>query len=362
MKKLKVALVKQDVYQDLYVCPAGTNDPLALLCSSMGRVGPIGLFTKLNADFFIVREEPTRECQTYRKVLPHMADSLKLLKTTTLNQLPGQAFKVPGSDKSNGYYAVSYKDVSWDSYDIIISLNVSLPTRLVSRHPRTLFCYMIGEANLATKRVAFGYDVCLNQEARGHVATKTGVVDFPYTFVGADCLQTLLYQFLGRNSEKRGIYCEINSSTERPVVTTPPTFSGLTSLGHPIRLHKQLISENLTEIYDSKYFVKIGGRRLRGNSIIESISLGTPVLMNPNDVTHKELLPKEAWIVTQEDAYRRIEHLETHRDAYDDLLHKQRDLLNKYVYKAPLDSLMNALTYKRTPRESKLATILRFWR
>lgn len=359
MENVKIALVKQEVYQDLYVCPENEKDPIKILFSSMGRVGPIGLFTKLNADFYIVKEEDSKECQIYKRVLPHMAENLKMLKTTTLNNLPGQGFKRPGCDKSNGYYSVSCYDVDWGNYDIVISINISLPSKLIKQHSNTLFCYMIGEANLATKSVKFGYDVCLNQEARGTVASKLGVIDFPYTFVGVNCLEKLMHQFLGKESEKRGIYAEINSSAERPVTNVPPLFSGLKNLGHTINLHKQLISDNLIEIYNSKYFLKIAGRKLRGNSVIESISLGTPVLMNPDDVIHKELLPKEAWIVTPEDAYRKIEYLDKNADAYNDLLMKERDLLNKYIYQAPLNSLLNCLKYKRNKKSFSFANLFK---
>ena len=42
MNKLKIALVKQEVYQDLYVCPVTEKDPGQILFSSMGRVGECG--------------------------------------------------------------------------------------------------------------------------------------------------------------------------------------------------------------------------------------------------------------------------------------------------------------------------------
>ena len=51
--KPKIALLKQEVYQDLYVCPVTEKDPEAILLSSMGRVGPIGLMAELDADFYI---------------------------------------------------------------------------------------------------------------------------------------------------------------------------------------------------------------------------------------------------------------------------------------------------------------------
>ena len=50
--KPKIALLKQEVYQDLYVCPVTEKDPEAILLSSMGRVGPIGLMAELDADLY----------------------------------------------------------------------------------------------------------------------------------------------------------------------------------------------------------------------------------------------------------------------------------------------------------------------
>ena len=56
MNKPKIALVKQEVYQDLYVCPVTEKNAANILFSSMGRVGPIGLMADLDADFYIVKE------------------------------------------------------------------------------------------------------------------------------------------------------------------------------------------------------------------------------------------------------------------------------------------------------------------
>lgn len=64
-----------------------------ILFSSMGRVGPIGLMAELDADFYIVKEEPEYETQIYRKVIPHISRHLYLLKTETLDKIPGQEFQ-----------------------------------------------------------------------------------------------------------------------------------------------------------------------------------------------------------------------------------------------------------------------------
>ena len=106
MNKLKIALVKQEVYQDLYVCPVTEKDPGQILFSSMGRVGPIALMSDLNADFYIVKEESNKETRIYQKVIPHIAPYLHLLKTETLDKIPGQEFKSPGSPYPNGKYGL----------------------------------------------------------------------------------------------------------------------------------------------------------------------------------------------------------------------------------------------------------------
>ena len=68
----------------------------------MGRVGPIALMSDLNADFYIVKEESNKETRIYQKVIPHIAPYLHLLKTETLDKIPGQEFKSPGSPYRTG--------------------------------------------------------------------------------------------------------------------------------------------------------------------------------------------------------------------------------------------------------------------
>lgn len=345
---LKIALVKQVVYQDLYVCPVTEKDPIKVLFSSMGRVGPMGLLADLDADFYIVDTTDAPETNIWKKVIPHLAKYLPRLKTETLDKIPGQEFKQPGSPYPNGRFAVNVDAVDWGQYDIVISINVSLPTAVVLKYPHTLFAYMIGEANLATSRVYFDYDVALNQMARGFIARHTGrIVDFPYTFVDADTLERILHQATGRPSKKEGIFMEINSTTERPVRHVPPHFKPLTDAGYTILLHKQKIEDNLLSIYDSKYFVKMGGRTIRGNSVAEAISLGSLAIMDKSQVIHKELIIDECDVKTMDEMVALINRLEKDDALYHRLLQKEREVLHRYFFEAPLQSLENCLEDKR---------------
>lgn len=356
MNNLKIALVKQEVYQDLYVCSSTERDAANILFSSQGRVGPIALMEELEADFFIVKEEPEKETQIYRKVIPHIAKHLYLLKTQTLDKIPGQEFKQPGSSHANGDFAVSCYDIDWGKYDVVISINVSLPTQLVLKYPKTLFGYMIGEANMATGKARFGYDITFNQMARGIVANKCGVVDFPYTFVKGDTLERIMQKHLKRSSARKGIFMEINSTKERPVTRAPQHFKPLEDKGYNIILHKQKIYDNLLSIYDSKYFVKMGGRAIRGNSVAEAVSLGSLAIMNRDEVIHGELIIDECNVKTMDEMVHLIDRLEQDPEEYNKLLAKQREVLNNYFYEAPMQSLVNCLQDKRNQTSSKKYT------
>ena len=426
-EQLRIALVKQDVYQDLYVCPASEKDALSILLSSQVRVGPIGLMADLNADFYIVKEERDAETQSYRYIIPHMTPYLRMLKDHTLNELPTQEFMCPGSTHTHGEFSISCQDINWGQYDIVISINVSLPTRIIRQYPRTLFAYMIGEANMATDRARFGYDATLNQMARGRVTTnlrECNEIDFPYTFLKGDTLQKLMERFsraslakqdtllsdreavlpnqetaepnkelslakqeTTRSAElpnleasqskqkailpnqrtvepneelslskqeapqphqREGIFMEINSTTERPVTKIPPHFQPLEDKGYTIILHKQQIDENLQAIYHSKYFLKMGGRPIRGNSVAEAISLGSLVMMNRDEVTHGELIIDECNVKTMEEAVALIDSLEQNPEEYRRLCAKQQQALTELFFEKPLTSLINGLQQKRT--------------
>lgn len=360
-RPLNIAFVKQDVYQDLYVGPSqATADEL--LFSSIMRVGPIGLFTRLNAVFFIVKEDAAPECAAWKVNLPSYQPSwFRELQHKPITQtgFPEARFLQPGSDRNHGEFAVEAGSVDWSAFDVVISINLAIPARIVALHSDVLWCYMSGEATPALDQFARDYDVCLNQETRGIISSRTGVVDFPYTFVGPDCLERILESKLHRPPERRGIYLEINSIPERPVLSVPEHLKPLERSGHPLRLHRQNIRANLEALYDSKYFVKVGGRNIRGNSIIEAISCGVIVIMNPSKVHHSQLLPPESWAHSLEETLALIEHLEKNPQACAALQQAQRERLRHYVFEAPLDSIRNALEFKRLQSRSSPRSRLR---
>lgn len=343
---MRIALVKQEVYQDLYVGDKSFSAS-ELLLSSMCRVGPIGLFTMFNSDFYIVKEEKYRECKIWTKVIPFTKEKFRRLKYEAINKIEGYEFFSPGSDKCNGFYSVHCSSINWNNYDVVISINCSIPYGIIKNHTNVLWAYMIGEANILSENVYFGYDISLNQEIRGIVGGINKVVDFPYTFIGSDCLEKLIYEKINRPSKKDSIYAEINCVEERPVKSVPQIERVCEKVNLKLQVHNQNIYENLVRIYDSKYYLKIGGRKTRGNGAIEAISLGTLVLMCPDDITYSQILPKEAWVFNERDAIEKINYLNSNEDEYIRLLNRERELVNEFIVDYPMYSLGKALKEKR---------------
>lgn len=342
---MRIALVKQDVYQDLYVGDKKMS-PQELLYSSSGRVGPISLFDEYDCDFYIVEEENTSECHMWEKIMPKMVKEFRKLKTETVKAVNGMEFHEPGSDKPNGDYAIKVENIAWGDYDAVISINVSIPTHIVQKYPQVLWAYMIGEANFMLDKVYFGYDVCLNQLIRGENDLIHGVIDFPYTFVNKDHLERILKEDIGV-VEKKGIYGEINTTTERPVKRIPQFEPISEATGEPVLVHKQNIRNNLIEMYKAKYYLKVGGRQTRGNGAIEAISLGTVALLSPSDIICGQILPKEAWVFDVNDAIEKINYLNNNPEEYNRLLELERQLVQQFVINYPKYWLEKAVAVKK---------------
>ncbi|MFC2188315.1 hypothetical protein [Peijinzhouia sedimentorum] len=344
MDKLKIAVVKQVVYQDLYVAANGSN-AAELLFSSMGRVGPIGFFTLHNADFIITKETSDPESRHWEKILATWSkngpDDFRKLNHTTLDKIPGQEFKSPGVNIPPGDFAVEPSSIDWAKYDVVICMNFAVPQSIILQYPNVLWTYMIAEANRFMDKVYYDYDCSLNQESRGIIANSLGILDFPYTYLGPYCLEEILKKELGRESLKNGVYAEVNVVKERPVKIIPH-YEPLKDTGHPIRVHQQLIKDNLREVFDAKYFLKVGGRPTRGNSVAEAISLGTLVLMAPEDLIHTQLLPKETWVRSVAEAKEKIIFLDNHPEEYIRLLALQRQLVKHFIQDCPWQSIENA--------------------
>ncbi len=187
-ERMKVALVKQANFPDLYICPPLTRDYYKY---SPFRSGPLGLMEAFDVDYYIVNEYDSDECRTWRQ-------KINVLKHRSAESW----FNTPNSYAldgiSQGDYAIEVEEIDFSCYDIVISFDIAVPSCMVARHPSILWCYFITEPPMQAYKDSivaplFGYDVFLNQRFRNPNDAQrqaddnnaSHVIDFPYVLAGS---------------------------------------------------------------------------------------------------------------------------------------------------------------------------------
>lgn len=352
---LKLAFVKQDVDRVLYLNSSSAALE-EIIFSSLMKTGPAGFLDASNADFIILKEEADLECQFWKHDKSSLMAFHHIQECRKLKDHPSKTFLkncYSEFDVCADDFSVSYKDIDWASYDIVVCLDIPVPSKVVRNTPGTLWCYYVSEpVHRLFNHVWFGYDCYLNQECFDPRYLKNGVIPCPFTFLKPDTLERVMVSHLKRKSRQSGIYAEINCVKERPVRHVPQ-LDYLSDL-HPIRLHRPVIRENLIDLFDSKYFVKLGGRQIRGNSIVEAISCGTLVLLDPDDLfSHRELIPDSCCVRSAEELRAKIEAFDFDPQAYEAALCEQRELVWTYVYHKPLEAIYQAYEEKKKRKAFK---------
>ena len=159
-RRLRVALVKQEIYPGLY--NTLDQDLRSLLRSSFKHTGPLALFRDCRAEFIILRLEDDTECQVWReKVLDCGQGDFE-------SYLSVPQTKLRDAQAPTAQLARSASAIEWDRFDLVVSIDVSIPTRIVKAHPQVTWAYYISEPcmkayRLSEERPRFGYDLFFNQ-------------------------------------------------------------------------------------------------------------------------------------------------------------------------------------------------------
>ena len=107
----------------------------------------------------------------------------------------------------------------------------------------------------------------------------------------------------------------------------------------PVILHAQDIVENARRLCAAKYFVKIDGRALRGNGVLEVVSAGTLILARRGLVHFHELVHPLGFVQSLDQLLERIRYFETHEDEYLAAVAWQRAAMTELYIQRPLEQL-----------------------
>jgi hypothetical protein len=346
-RRLRLCLVKQNTTYDLYTKTG--PDLLSIASSSNWRSGPLGLWEAFDCEYRIVFESPDRECQIGK------ADWGKW---------------VEGWDIwPEGSVAERAEDIDWGGYDIVVSLDMAIPTRIAREYPQTMWCYYFIENGTTSidgvyrGSPYFGYNVFFNQRpARTLIGRdspvalqmrreRRAVLDFPYHMMSAVTIRKLY----GRDSNpaRSGIMMtshsrEAISSSERSMLNSLSEIHdsgvGLT------KVHRDGLSSKYCVVHPET-------RPITGVALVEAVSAGCVALAPRRlviGVGYSELLWDSLDYSDFLGLLRAVERLENDEQLYLQVLKHQTDYVDTCFFDNPksnLDSLFEVFQVSTASRE-----------
>ncbi|HJN17062.1 MAG TPA: hypothetical protein QGH10_16265 [Armatimonadota bacterium] len=325
---LRVALVKQSVYTDLYYDP-NAKTPLDLIGSSAHRSGPVALLTDFPSQFFIVETEPDDECQVWQEKARSTHPEWDALTTAM------DAVAVPAAS------------VDWGQFDVVLAIENAVPERITRDFPAVLWATMVEHHRMSVykpylRQPPSGYDCFLNQHfgpTPRSLRRRAHVVEFPYALNRAGSITDLFGDL----------------PTQNWVVIERNQIEGsLKDLQMPEGVDSKLcgdrtITDHLRMLVQSKIlFSPRAGRRLWGNAAAEAAAADCVVVGNRHSYWNPCMIDPRLHCTTPPAGIKLVERLLADDDEYHDMLTAQRARLDWYAFWRPLQQLNACIA--QTPR------------
>jgi radical SAM protein with 4Fe4S-binding SPASM domain len=338
---LRVCLVKQCTTYDLFTRTG--PDLRSIVASSNWRSGPIGLWEAFDTTARIVCEDNAGECRLGQGHWGRYIDGWDVWP--------------------EGSVAEEADTVDWDAYDIVISIDVAVPSRIIARHPRVMWCYYFIEGGPTGIDGAFrgspffGYNVFLNHRlARSRLSaaspsvlqmrsTRRAVLDFPYYLQSATSVRRLYPELA--DAPRAGI-CLSHHSRE---VCGPAERAALAEFG-PVRTEWATIADiHRAELVSRYYVVHPDSMRRAGLGLIEAVSAGCLALVPSNRLWgFPELVLPELDFTTFDELLGLLRRLEADETLAGCCRAAQQEMVQLWCYDNPTENLETMLCAFRQSR------------
>lgn len=319
----RIALVKQTAYQGLYPeSSSGAWIPTVL--RSGYHLGPFSFLADLGADYFVVRQAPEPETYLWREKFSTDPD-------------PEASFQRRMSEvrelESSRRLFHSVDEVSWHEYDLVIGIDVPIPSRIVQKSPRTLWAYYSIEAGgpLQKKSVCSplaGYRLFLNhgfRRYRSRPRNRSHVLEFPLQFQSSSAWASLR-QAIPSQPGRETILVGAGSWEDSPPVAPLP-WDHLSGSPTPAYLAK---------MFSARFAVHTTSRPRWGNWAIEAAHAGSLFLGNAASLAHLSLLLPGLDCRSLVDASGKISGLLKNPEHLQALQSRQADLAEELAFRRPL--------------------------
>ena len=358
----RIAIVKQDVCEDLYCCPPD-SPPREILESTQLRTGPVALLSPWGARFHLLQTVDAPECRIWM-------ERATALQWESIEFFASYRDRIPGRDYGQSRFAVAPESIDWSHYDLVVSVDVAVPASVTRQFPRTAWAYFVREIKAPAYYQGLlapvpGQDLFLNHGFRLSPPTSPPhVVEFPYHLQYYGCFHELFGVSLDRPrsgtfvdhhtlvglTESELHRLEAFGPVAGPILPAALRFEA----GKSVPPRRTMDPDLRERLLASKYFlITPGQRRVHGTGLVEAVAAGCLAIGSPRSMeTHGFVFSSATTAESIDEALQRLAHLEAHPAQFEAELARQRLLIDWLCYVRPtlalFDTAAQIVTSRRT--------------
>jgi|GEM_PF-7008415 len=322
---ITIAIVKEACYQDLWV-GASDEKPEVLAVNTHLRLGPLALISNWNADFIILNSNYESKSNSFRKT------QVKKATPSFCRQVERREGAVGENSQTTRIpleYAKDPSAIMWSNYNVVICFNIAVPYKIRIANPQVTWVCLPGEGTLPCS--IDGWHYLISHNCPNSPLPQGKIIHMPYTLLDPFFIESKF-----ASDEKRsGIYLEVNSCAPSKRNNWRENIQGLDVLidrtSQDVIYHPNTTKGHISSLVKSKYFVKLGGRATRGNSLIEAISAGLVCFLSATDCFGGVPLPSYCYYETELELAEKINELENSDLLRLQLVSRQRERLQEVL-------------------------------
>ena len=323
-KSRRVALVRQTAYRGAYL-PGAKRNWTNVVLTANAHLGPFSFLAELNADYFVTRQTPEPETCLWKEKFAGDPNPEIAFRRIEAWQEEQETMGVVNCDQ-----------IRWDDYDLVIGLDIPIPTRIATKSKRTMWAYYSVEAGGALHKSSLselvqGYHFYLNhcfRRYRARPSNNNHVLEFPFTFQSAASWERLAKETAGGDAYRQGAVVDRASwqshNGEKPAFMTP--LSG-DAAGY-IRL-----------MSSSQFSIRADPKTRWGNWALEAIQAGCLFLGRADSLAMPGVLLPELIVADLPTANKKIEALLKDPLHMQSLVQTQATLAEHLAFRRPLMDL-----------------------
>jgi len=323
-KSRRVALVRQAAYRGAYL-PGEKRNWTDVVLTANAHLGPFSFLAELNADYFVTRQTPDPETYLWKEKFardPHSESAYRGIEAW--------------QEEQETMGVVDCDQIRWDDYDLVICLDIPIPTRIVSKSKKTIWAYYSVEAGGTLHKSSIlkpvsGYHFYLNhcfRRYRARPKNRSHVLEFPFTFQSADSWQSLAQNTHPSTAERHGAVVD-RASWETSVGDKP---SYMTPLSGDAPAYIQMMTLRQFAIWTNS-------KPRWGNWALEAVQAGCLFLGRADSLAMSGVLLPDLVVPDLASAHKKIEALLKNPLHMQSLAQTQAALAEHLAFRRPLMDL-----------------------